>query len=323
MAGVSCWTGYLVREEDGTCRYAARKYGDWLIVDSDRLADVLARVRRDGVLVDSATAGDFDGWCCRGVAIDLPGRRYRCFPCRPRFVATEHADRQVRAAEIWRGWDATIARGGREELAELLPEASAVVAPYAAPMYPLAELVLDDRDEWFAGWDPAAFELTVWDDEYSANWTSSHCDLVTVVSADLAVLDYRVDAGYSDVDEVVRWLAHGPPLLDALDGSAPYPLPMEHQVSGGVVIDVPHKTLRHWSERFVPARLWSALPTVWPGWRVERFQYGLAEHLAATGRRNDELLDTDECDPAWDGARRSLPADPRPFRVPRIAVRER
>jgi len=318
---VGCWTGYLVRDEDGACRYAVRKRGTWLVTDDEARAGVLADVRRDSVLVADASPGGFSGWCCYGVAIDVPGRRYRCFPCQPRFVRNETIDHSVRAAALWRDWDAGLARGGREEFAELIPEAREVVAPYAAPTFPLAELALGDRDGWFAGWDPDAFELAVWDDETSANWSGTACDLVTV--DDLVVHDYRIANGYSDVDQLLPWLTYGDRLLDAIADAAPYPLPTEHEANSGVVIDRPRQTLRYWSERFVPPRVPAVVQSAWPDWQVERLTYGLAEHLAATGRHHDGYLDEACESPSWDGARRSLAVDPRPFRMPRIAVRER
>jgi hypothetical protein len=345
MPGVGCWTGYLVRDVDGACRYAVRKRGAWLLTSDETRAAVLADVRRNGVPVADVTPGSFSGWCCHGVAIDVPGRRYRCFACQPRFVRNETADRAVRAAAIWQDWDAGFARGGREEFVEVIREAAGVVAPYAAPTFPLAELALADRDGWFAGWDETAFELAVWDDEYSANWTDAACDLLTVIDADLAVRDYRLANGHSDVDQLLPWLGYGDRLLDGLTDAAPYPLPTEHDASSGAVVDLPRRVLHYWSERFVPPRVLDSVRSAWPDWQIKRLEYGLAEHLAVTGRQVGELLDSaglvasDEAGfvaddagivalggagvVAWDGARRSRPIDPRPFQVPRIAVRER
>jgi hypothetical protein len=59
----------------------------------------------------------------------------------------------------------------------------------------------------------------------------------------------------------------------------------------------------------------------WPGWDLRRLRYGLAEHLAMTGRRDHELLAPHEnADVEWHASRRDLRPDPRPLRAPHVRV---
>src|SRR5262245_45862355 len=88
--------------------------------------------------------GWFDQWFCRGVVLDEPARRFRCFPCHAD-NALEATDRAARAA--WPGWDAGVAFGGREDFAELLPEAARVIRPYDIITPELAPLPHDGA--WF------------------------------------------------------------------------------------------------------------------------------------------------------------------------------
>ena len=156
---MSCWTGYLLRDEDGSCFFSCVKRGDCLITDDNLRAAVIAAIRRDGVPLVGATAGGFNDSCCQGVAIDVPHQRYRYFPCAPSVRRNEICDAQVRAAPAWRGWDAGLAWGGREDLVDLLPEAREVVASYGLRIQPLSELPVGDRAEWFVDWNSDRLEL--------------------------------------------------------------------------------------------------------------------------------------------------------------------
>lgn len=71
----------MLREEDGSCRFAGVKWGDWELFSDESLTEVVTSVRRDGTLVDTVEAGSFGSWYCQGVAIDLSARVFRCHPC--------------------------------------------------------------------------------------------------------------------------------------------------------------------------------------------------------------------------------------------------
>jgi len=328
---VGCWTGYLLNDEDGSCRFGWAKWGHWLITDDDVLAAAVAHVRRTGILVTDAASGSFGDGYCQGVAIDLLTRRYRCFPCVPSVSTLEVADLKVRGAAVWDGWDACPARGGREELAEVVPAGRHVIAPYRLRVEPMAQLALDNRDEWFVRWDPSRSELVVRDDPASADWYGQNCGLVSVVTADLRLLDYRVVSQWSSTDRLLPWFTHGATLVDALLAHVPFPPAMESLVDAGALIDLDRRTLGYWSGRFIPDRLLVSVAAAWPGWRVKRLPHGLAGQLAATGRRRTDLLDdapsangTGGSDSAWrakwDARRYALPLDPRPLRPARIRV---
>src|SRR5688500_9208822 len=83
---------------------------------------------------------------CHGVALDLPRRRYPFLGCNPTIRRNEAADRQVRAAPAWAGWDAGLARAGREELGEVVPAARPAIEPFPVSPSPLADLLLGHRD---------------------------------------------------------------------------------------------------------------------------------------------------------------------------------
>jgi len=324
---MSCSTAYLLRDEDGSCRFAAQKYGTWLITEADTWADLVAWIRRDGIALTGESTRFLGGVYCRGVALDLPGRRYRFYSCNPTTRHNEAADRRVRAAPVWAGWDAGLARGGREELGEMIPAARHVIEPYHVAPSPLADLLLDDRDRWFVGWDAEALEIAVLDDPASADWAAASCDLVTVVTPDLRLLDYRIATRYSDSDTLLAWLGHGPVLVDALLAQAPFPLPWEQLVDAGALIDLDRRAVRYWSRRSISAGLLAAVRAAWPGWPVERLPYGHAEQLALTGRPDPEALDhgsldgtTDAALAGWITERLALPVDQRPLRAPQIRV---
>jgi hypothetical protein len=324
---MGCWTAYLLRDDDGSVGFAWRKYGAWLITDADHRTDLVSWIRREGTALDDEPSRLLGPGYCQGVALDLPGRRYRCFGCASTIRRNEAADRRVRAAPAWAGWDAGLARGGREELGEVIPAARAAIEPYPLADHSLSDLLLGGRDRWFVSWDAERFEIGVLDDPASADWVEQGCGLITVVTSDLRVLDYRVTSRHSDADELLPWLTHGPPLVDALLALAPFPVAWEYQVDAGALIDLDRRVLRYWSRRFVPARLLAAVRAAWPGWSLERLPYGHAEQLALTGRPDPEALDdgiTDEDHrealAGWITERLALPVDRRPLRAPHIRV---
>lgn len=235
---------------------------------------------------------------------------------------------------MWADRDASFAWGGREELGALFgrPE---VCEPYSPPRTRLADLRFLRRDEWFAGWDPERFALSVRADTDSVQWYTHGTQQValTVVTADRDLLDYRIVANvnHNDVDEALGWLAHGPAVLEALAAEDPYPPAREWGTEAGAVIDLERRAIGFWSANFAPPRLIDAVRDAWPGWRVVRLAYGYAGHLAATGRAPAGWLDTPlrypdgpdpvgDALPAWDADRRALPVDPRPLRAPEICV---
>jgi hypothetical protein len=287
---MGCYTGYLLRDDDGTCRYAETKWGTWQLESGARRDEVIDWVRSDGRLVDKNSQSRFPASTCRGVGIDLRDLVFRAFPCYLEDFHQESLDLRIRTAPHWEGWDAGFAWGGREELGEVVPEARHVIVPYDVPFRPLTELPFDERDDW------------PWDE----------CTLTSVITPDLRVLDYRLTCPDDDIDTLLPWLVHGASLVDALGEQEPYPLPEEESTAAGVVIDQDRRVLHYWTGTVVPPRLLADVKAAWPGWDVRRLRYGLAEHLAMTGRGDDDLLATpDDVAPEWDTARRALRPDPR------------
>ena len=224
---------------------------------------------------------------------------------------------------MWTGWDVGFAWGGREELVEVIPEARRVVEPHRMTNLAQRAPSIGSREGWFAGWDAELRELTVSDDPCSADWYDPGAAFVSVVGPDLTVLDYRLDAGSIGVDDVVASLRDGPTFTDRLVAEAPFPVPgNELFVDAGVVIDLDQHALGYWTKWLVPAGLLPDLRQAWPGWHIHHIRYGLAGHLAATGRRYDDPFGDGpaDADPRWISERRDLPIDPRPLRHPLIRV---
>ncbi len=282
---MGCWTGYVLRDEDGTCRYTSEKWGDWQLADEAVRAEVIDRVRRDGTPVEKISSAWFTSGNCRGAAIDLRERVFRAFTCGLKREHEESLDRRIRTR--WPGWDAGLAWGGREDLGDVLPEARHVIDPYDLWFRPLADLELEESD---------------WDE----------CDLVSVITPDLRVRDHRLARHHADADTLLPWLVHGQGFAGALGARNPHEIQVEGLVHAGLVVDVDQQALSFWTPGYVPARLLTLVRAAWPGWDVRRLRYGLAEHLAVTGRRGDELLVAhDNADAEWETARRALRPDPR------------
>lgn len=258
---MGCYTGYLLRDEDGASWFAETKYGVWQLVDDAERAMVVDRVRGEGRLLDGTSGPLFTASTCRGVALDLRDRVFRCFPCEGMDDHSESVEQRIRTAPHWAGWDAGLAWGGREELGDVVPAARHVIVPYDLTFRPLAELPFGDRER-------------------------DEGDLVSVVTAARQVLDYQLARTYADADNLLPWLVHGDRLVDALRAEEPYELPW-YDVDGGVVIDLGRRVLSYWTDGFVPPRLLAEVRAAWPGFEVRRLPHGLDEHLAATGR-NDQ-----------------------------------
>ena len=284
----------MLRDEDGSCRYTSVKWGDCNPADGAVRAEVIDRVRR-GTRVEEIGSAWFSNSDCRGAAIDLRDRVFRAFTCELKGERRESLDRRIRAR--WPGWDAGLAWGGREDFGDMLPEARHVIVPYDLEFRPLSELTFGIREEWSIA------------DDY----------LVSVIDTELRVLDYRLERTYDHADAMLPWLVHGSGLVDTLRAEDPYPLPEEWVLDAGLVIDMDRRVLHYWTDDYVPARLLADVLAAWPGWDVRRLRYGLAEHLAVTGRRDDELLvSDDDADPEWKAARRALRPDPRPLLLPDV-----
>ncbi|MFW6692844.1 hypothetical protein [Streptomyces sp. MAR4 CNX-425] len=312
-----------MRDTDGSCRFRHAKWGTWQLLDQDSRAEVIAGLRREGVPLDEVGAGRFHGWYCQGVAIDLRDRVFRAYSCPGDNHHRESLDLRFRTAPVWAGWDAGFAWGGREELAEVIPEALPVVAPYRGlEVPPLAELPFGERDQGHSTWNADRFELVVHQDVALTNWYDwyEESDLVTLITAELRVLDYQFFTQTWDwTDTLLPWLIHGHPFVDRLRGQIPYPTPEEGEyVRAGLVIDLDRRVLRYWPHGYLPARLLADVRAAWPGWDLRRMRYGFAEHLAVTGRPVPDDLATPNGAAEWDAARRDVRTDPRPLRAPHV-----
>ncbi len=306
---MSCVTAYLICEVDGSTGMAVAKRGPWTATDPAARDELLALIRSRKVPLDDIRDAGFDSWYCRGVAVDVPGRRFRCYPCVLDQQPLTEVDRALRASPAWTGWDAAVAVGGREEFVDLLPAAARVIAPYHVLDEPISGPVpLPPGEAWFVGWDPVASELTVRYDVYSASWYVEGYDLVTLVTPDRAAFDYRVSGRDTyPVHPGLAWLRAGPAAIDTLLAATPFPPPGDESVPTGVVIDQDLRVIRYWLTSLVPARLLRAVREVWPGWQVRPITHGIAEHRAVTGR-------PDATPPP------GVPVDPRTLRWPRIRV---
>lgn len=330
---MGCWTAYALRAEDGTSWVMGEKWGMWDLADATDRVGLVEAVLRGGMRVDDAGARDFlDGVFCRGAALDLVARRYRYYGCgQPGVHYLDcHARRRATASD-WDGWDVEYAWGGCDDFADLVAETELVFTEIELPGPTLPDAVpLTSREDWFVGWDPDEWRISVLHSEIIADLVAPAAAVVSLIGADHTVLDYHLN-----ILKVGPWLAwYGESLAEMLPAHAPYPMPMEETVKAGVVIDLPARRLRYWTTDFVPPSLTARMAAVWLGWRVERLPLGYVGHLAATGRHNpdpDLLLTYAELREArWEEhliAMRNtdlhtLRADPRNLRAPRVEVIE-
>lgn len=331
VRGMSCWTAYILREEDGRCLIAAEKQSWWNLSRAEDVAGMLEMVRRVGVAADDErTLGFVDTWYCYAVAIDMIERRVRHFRCG---VSADFADSfaaWLATTPVWSGWDVRYAWGGRQGLLDAVPQAAPAVAPDDPSPADVPLAALCSRDEWFVAWDAGRHEITVRYAESSADWFHPASSVVSVIRPDKVVLDYHLEYG-----NVVDWLArHGDSVLPALSAEAPYPLPDEATVDrcAGAVLDVAARRVRYWTTNTVPPAAHERLVAAWPGWRTERLPYGYPGHLACTGRVDHDVLGSPEqlLARGWDdvllahrdAGRRALAVPAHTARACRIVVAE-
>jgi hypothetical protein len=327
---MSCWTAYLVRDTDRIWRAYGEKHGTWrMSVEQDR-EQLITTVRKHGWLLHPPPATPFwTGAYCRGVLLDLVDRKLRVFACgcqflRPACGWIESAERSLVGASIWAGWDVAYAWSRRDDILAAVPEAAGHIEPepFTKPaLDDLAKLAnaMPDTEGWLIDWDRASMRLRF---RYGPRDLGG---LLTVIDEQLEVFDYGC-MGVEDGGNVLPWLLHGQPLLDALRLATPSPLPYESDPNGGVIIDCPTRRIRYWSAHSIAHALFGALASAWPGWTIERLTHGYAGHLAATGRRDVELLigedelpindqwGTPLFDQSWVRERATLQLDPRTLR---------
>lgn len=312
---MSCSTAYWVRDLDGHWYACWVKYGRWQLLDPGERDDVLALVRERGsALVQGSGSRWLEAWLCRGVLLDMVERRLRVYGCAQRSRQCETLERMLARAPAWAGWNVAYAWGRRDDFAALLPGAAAQIEPERFERPSLAELA-DALLQWehLVGWDRERLCLQ----HHYAYWFNVG-GLLSVIDERLDVLDYGF--AYHPERAVLPWLQHGERLLDALAAFVPHPVPHENQFDHGVIVDCPARCIRYWSGEPIASGLLAALREAWPGWTIERLGYGLAGHLAATGRSDpdllipDEELPTDAIDPEWLRERAALVPDARGLR---------
>jgi hypothetical protein len=325
---MGCWTAYLVRDVDRVWRAYGEKYGPWCVTAEDQREQLLATVRKDGFLLQPQHVGKpfWDGAHCRGVLLDLVERKLRVYACSCQFLRPpcgwiESMERQLIRAPVWAGWDVGYAWSRRDDMLAATPEAAGHIEPESFTTPSLDELpkLMPDAEGWLIDWDRASMRLTF---RYGP-WDIG--GLLTVIDERLEVFDYGCQSAVHG-ESLLPWLLHGQPLLDALRRATPCPLPYESEANGGVIVDCPARRIRHWSPDPTAHALLDALARTWPGWTIERLTHGYAGHLAATGRRDLELLIGDDelptldawsgplFDPSWLRERPTLPLDPRALR---------
>ncbi|MEU5646657.1 hypothetical protein [Streptomyces milbemycinicus] len=327
---MGCWTAYALRAEDGTRWVMGEKWGIWdLSGAADRVRLVEAVLRGGTRVGDGRARGLLGGAFCRGAALDLVARRYRYYSCDPpdAHYLDCHARRRATASD-WDGWDVEYAWGGRDDFADMVAGDEPVFTEVQTDPALPDGAPLTSREDWFVGWDPGEWRISVLHSEIIADLLAPAEAVVSLIRADHTVLDHQLT-----IREVVPWLArHGESLTETLPAYAPYPMPLEGTVNAGVVVDLPARRLRYWTTEPVPPRLTARTAAAWPGWRVERLPFGFVGHLAATGRDDPDLLltDTELRDARWDEDliamrntdRRALRVDPRNLRTPRVEVVE-
>jgi hypothetical protein len=271
---VSCWTAYLLRDDEGALRMAVAKYGTWMVTEPDERDTLLAFLRDRAVPLDDVADRAFGNFYCRGVAIDLPAHRFRCYPCYGEHVPFADLELTLRTAEAWNGWDAGLAFGGREDFPALLPAAARVVDPYDIPAASPDPLPHDE--DWFVGWDPDALTFTVRHDRDSANWTADEFDVVTVIGADLVARQFRlVPIDTHPVHPLLVWLRGGPAVVEELAAGVPFPAAYDDSIRTAIVVDRTQDIIHYWlTDSLVPARLLAAARDAWPGWRLRPIARG-------------------------------------------------
>jgi len=270
---VSCWTAYLLRD-DGGLRMAVAKYGTWMVTEPDERDTLLAFLRDQAVPLEGVADRAFDSYYCRGVAVDLPGRRFRCYPCYGDHVPFADLELTLRTAEAWNGWDAGVALGGREDFPALLTGAARVIDPYDMPQTSPDPLPHDEQ--WFVGWDPDALTFTVRDDRDSANWTADDFDVVTVIGTDLIARQFRlVPVDTHPVHPLLVWLRGGPAVVERLAAGVPFPIAYDDNIRTAIIVDRTQHIVHYWlTDSLVPARLLAAVRDAWPGWRLRPIARG-------------------------------------------------
>jgi hypothetical protein len=261
-----------MRAEDGSAWFAFAKRGQWLLTQPADRDAVLRFIRANGAALDRVRNGGFGEVYCQGVLLDLPGRRYRCYPCYGDHRPLTQIDAAISASTLWNGWDAAVAVGGREEFGALLPAAARVIRPFRALEEQSPDPELMPREYWFADWDRDMLTLTVRDDEHSADWTIDQFDAFTTVDRDSVALDYRLTpVDTRPVHPLLTWLRSGPDVLRALSATPPYPPadPDLELVRSSATVNHVDRLIGYSPTDLAPTRLIEAVRTAWPGWRVE------------------------------------------------------
>jgi len=119
--------------------------------------------------------------------------------------------------------------------------------------------------------------------------------VITVVRSG-AVADYGFDDG------VTSLLAHGPGLMDRLQGPGGAPLIEHEDLGGGALLDADRNGLQVWWAGPMEDRVVDRLARLWPGWTMRRHAGGLRRQVELSGR------DAAGIDPDEDEAARRLVA---------------
>ncbi|MFE6860152.1 hypothetical protein [Nocardia sp. NPDC057668] len=319
---------FVLRDEDGRCLVLYRHGRGWAPRRADELAEVLAAIRREGRPAQELHERFIAGYHCEGMAIDLLEKRCHIYVCEGRSAAYRDSYAAGFGAEpTWAGWDVRYLWDEHEGLAVVMPETAHAVALDRRPPGDGDPLPLSSRDRWFSDWNAVRREITVLEDEWSADWYSDSCAVITIIQPDHTILDYRLDHIY-----VLDWLsAQGDSVIAALLEHAPYPLPGEYLADAGAIIDLTTRRLRYWTSEHTRLALPRYVAAAWQGWEVERLPFGYVGHLAVTGRADHEALLGDEgllVSFYWDedllvhrhSARRALTVNDSRFRFSRVHV---
>lgn len=269
---MSCRGAYVLREADRSVWIAAHSENGHAITDAADRDSTLARVRRDGLPIESHRPPDgyVDQSFCWGVLLDFVARRYRYYPCSKDETPLDNLDQAIRAAGVWEGWNAGIAMGGREELGELMPDVARIIQPYTVLDRPRQAMHLAPGDDWFVDWDPVRFVLKV---RNSAYWIRSfeRLNTLTIIGTDGRALDFRLYPPDTDrVHPILAWLRSGADAVSALCSVPSHPPPTEDEtVEHSVVVDHPRSIIHYSPTALAPARLLDAVRSAWPDWRLQ------------------------------------------------------
>lgn len=259
--------------------------------------DLFAGPEEAIALVESLTPDDqlyTHVWCEGGAFVDEDARTLlffgddyhcalsTCLPLRRAFLAV--------LAERWPGWDVRWAHQGVVDF-----ELRLGMAPgrgFDPPRPPEEYEVRWARESFGADEDGFPYRRTAGTPPPEDPWEDRQT-FVTVVGEGGAARDV---ISRRDPREL---LIVGPRLLEWIDAAPPAPYTTELHVQGGVLIDLPRRTVESWRAEALSDHALSRFAASWPGWRLTRQTEGLVAQLERSGRDGSAARISDEQVAGW------------------------